>query len=396
MILLSEHMRHTEAHTGKLETEPIPSPFAVATDHSPENKTAMLLMEPGNKHEQFWRRTCGVALGTFLSHALYSPIAQGEILHFFIRHVIPYMGREHDGDAETKGWQSFMTDDHNPIELSWDWGTGEQLPIIRFSIEPVGLDAGAFADPDNTYATANFRDDVLKVLPETNMVWFEHFEGFFNRYGAQGAVEGHCSKVFWAFDLREDGITSKAYFFPGYRARLTGQTNLQVISEGIEEAPFCRQRKVAALETFREYIATNPDTAFELDMLAIDLIDPRKSRLKIYFRTRQTAWEDVHHTMTLGGRLKGKDVEASLQQLLQLWHLLFGTAPLTPSSHRTAGILYNVEFHIDSKEPKVKIYIPVRHYAVSDRHVMKALREWMGVSSGDCSSNYERAMYSIL
>ncbi|KAI3328972.1 aromatic prenyltransferase [Xylariaceae sp. AK1471] len=355
----------------------------------------MLLTEPANNHEEFWRRTCGVALGTFLSHAWYSPMAQAKILHVFISHVIPYMGREHGYNSKTKVWQSFMTDDHNPIELSWDWGTGENLPIIRFSIEPVGLDAGTFADPKNTYAAANFRDGVLKALPDTNLVWFEHFEGFFNRYGAQGAVEGHCSKVFWAFDLREDGITNKAYFFPGYRARLTSQTNLQVISQGIEEAPSCQQGKVAALEIFREYVTTTPDAALELDMLAIDLIDPRKSRLKIYFRGRQTAWEDVYHVMTLGGKLKGDGLEGSLQQLRQLWDLLFDTAPLPPSNHRTAGILYNVEFRIDSKEPKVKIYIPVRHYVVSDRHVMIALRDWMSINSGGGFSNYERAMYSI-
>ncbi len=52
-------------------------------------------------------------------------------------------------------------------------------------------------------------------------------------------------------------------------------------------------------------------------------------------------------------------------------------APLPETDHRTAGILYNVEFRLGSAVPKVKIYIPVRHYAKSDEKVMHGLDEYL-------------------
>jgi DMATS type aromatic prenyltransferase len=356
----------------------------------------MFHTKPDNSHDEFWRRTSGVALSTFLSYAWYSPIAQTKILHFFTSRIVPYLGRANDSGSEARAWKSFMTDDHNPIELSWDWGTGEGLPVIRFSVEPVGLDAGTPADPENAYAAANFKHDILNTLPDTNMTWFDHFEGFFNGYETHGAAEGHHTKVFWAFDLREDGITSKAYFFPGYRAQLFGQTNLETITQGIEQAPLCQGGKLPAFEMFRDFIIATPDAAYELDMLAIDLINPRDSRLKIYFRGRQTSFASIYKTMTLDGRLAGEDLERGLEQLRQLWDLLF-VSGLTSSCHRTAGILYYVEFRIDSKTPKVKIYIPVRHYAPNDGHVIRTLNDWMGMRMGGCGpANYDRAMRSIL
>jgi hypothetical protein len=42
-----------------------------------------------------------------------------------------------------------------------------------------------------------------------------------------------------------------------------------------------------------------------------------------------------------------------------------------------AGILYNMEFRLGSEIPKVKVYIPVGHYARSDWHVLMALNGYM-------------------
>ncbi|KAI1012040.1 hypothetical protein LB503_004411 [Fusarium chuoi] len=50
---------------------------------------------------------------------------------------------------------------------------------------------------------------------------------------------------------------------------------------------------------------------------------------------------------------------------------------LPHKNHRTSGILYNVEFRTNSTTPKVKIYIPVRHYAKSDAQILEALGRFL-------------------
>ncbi|KAI1379369.1 tryptophan dimethylallyltransferase-domain-containing protein [Hypoxylon crocopeplum] len=335
-------------------------------------------------HERYWWRTCGYALAILLRNAGYTRIAQVRILNFFARRIMNNLGVANEPGSQR--WKSFMTDDNNPIELSWDWHTGVERPTVRFSIEPIGLDAGTPDDLRNEQAALEFKQSVLRALPGTDMSWFDHFEAFFSEGVDCSPAEGHSSKVFWAFDLGEKELTSKAYFFPGYRARATNQGNLQVISEAITSAPSCTPEKLGPFNQFAEFVNEHERMgrpALELDMFAIDMIDCSKSRLKIYFRNRQTDFRSVRETMSLLGRVTGQDMDVGLRQLRELWESLFDhegkseDTPLGQASHRTAGILYNVEFRLGGQAPKAKIYIPVRHYARSDEHVMKSVSRFV-------------------
>ncbi|KAI1386228.1 aromatic prenyltransferase [Hypoxylon trugodes] len=337
-----------------------------------------------DRHERYWWEKSGHALAVLLQNAGYTHAAQVNILQFFAREIASNLGTANEPGA--RRWKSFMTDDNNPIELSWDWHTGVEKPTIRFSIEPIGLDAGSPYDLCNEYAAEDFKHLILKALPDTDMSWFDHFEGFFSDKADRNSVEGHPSRVFWAFDLGEKEIQSKAYFFPGYRARTMNQTNLQVISEAIASAPSCTPEKLGAFNQFAEFVNEHEQKGglpLELDMLAIDMIDSAKSRLKIYFRNRQTDFRSVRETMTLGGRVTGDDMDAGLSQLRRLWNSLFDQegkpedTAIGQADHRTSGILYNVEFRLGGQSPKAKIYIPVRHYARSDAQVARSVSQFM-------------------
>ncbi|KAI0387537.1 tryptophan dimethylallyltransferase-domain-containing protein [Hypomontagnella monticulosa] len=337
-----------------------------------------------NRHERYWWQRSGYALAVLLENAGYSEAAQVKILEFFARRIMGNLGVANESGAQR--WKSFMTDDNNPIELSWDWHTGVERPTVRFSMEPIGLGAGTPEDPRNERAAEEFKRSILQALPDTDMSWFDHFEAFFSEGMTRNSVEGHSSKVFWAFDLGEKEVTSKAYFFPGYRARATNQSNLEAISEAIASAPSCTPEKLGALNIFSDFVNETERLGrppLELDMLAIDMIDCANSRLKIYFRNRQTDFRSVCETMSLGGRIAGHDMDVGLAELRRLWNLLFDREsesedkPLGQANHRTGGILYNVEFRLGGKAPKAKIYIPVRHYARTDEHVMKSVSLFM-------------------
>ena len=335
-------------------------------------------------HQRYWYQTAGYVLAALVDGAGYGSRAQLGILYRFASLVSPYLGPAPALDLPR--WDSFMTDDHTPIELSWDFHTGADKPTIRYSVEPVALDAGTSANPRNDKAAAEFKKAVVKVFPDTDTTWYNHFVACLDHRWSDEFPEGHPSTVFWAFDLTDKGntpVTPKAYFFPGTVGHVTKRTNLQVISDAITSAPGYCPEKLSSFHDFVRYSDRHPDLALEMDMLALDLLPVEKSRLKIYFRNRQTSFGSVQDMMSLGGQLRNPDFEEGMRKLRILWDSLLGTEgapddePLPHNGHRTAGILYNVEFRVGGKAPKVKVYIPVRHYAKSDRQVIESVSRFM-------------------
>jgi DMATS type aromatic prenyltransferase len=340
-----------------------------------------------NTAQHYWFQTSGRVLAGLLQEAKYSEQAQFDALHRFAYLVAPHLGALPMGGVPS--WQSFMTDDHTPIELSWDFHTGTEDPTIRYSIEPVSLDAGLPSDPDNVRAGAEFKEALLDTSPNTDMTWFSHFEKFFVHSWTKSAAEGHPSSVFWAFDLKGAASTSKAYFFPGPIAQATGQSNLAVVMRAILSAPGYNLKQANPLGVFASYADQRPPSEFRVEILALDLVPIDESRLKVYFRDRRTDFNSVRETMSLGGRVYGEDFDLGMEKLRTLWGLLFSVQgssddeSLSGNTHRTAGILYNVEFRARSKQPKVKIYIPVRHYATSDEQIIEAIAEYLEIDNAN-------------
>ncbi|KAJ8128394.1 hypothetical protein O1611_g5239 [Lasiodiplodia mahajangana] len=366
------------------------------------------------EHDRLWYRHVGKALGVLLYSADYSPEAQRRSLDFFKQLVAPNLGVFHSLDSGyTNSWQSFMTDDGNPVELSWDWGTSDSRPTIRYSIEPIGLQAGTPADPRNLVAGPVFQDLLRQSLPDIRLEWFDYFKDFFNGGGKEEvpetnpsmlykwyeffrslfsgrsdgeseflkSVPDHSSSIFYAFDLTETEITAKVYFFPKYRAISSGKSNLEVLVESMKSAPHCTKENLDALSVFSDFSNDPASKGLEYEMLAIDLIDPFKSRFKIYFRSRETSFESLCNIITLGGRIKSPNMQQGLKDLHSLWNAIFGvnapsTDPLKEVNHRTAGMLYNVEFRMGEQLPVAKVYLPVRHYSSTDHAVIRGLDEY--------------------
>lgn len=118
----------------------------------------------------------------------------------------------------------------------------------------------------------------------------------------------------------------------------------------------------------------------DIEMLAIDLLRPQISRVKIYFRSQDTDFASVMRIMTLNGRVRNEAIVKGLKELRLLWDELFHTTAeegLPPVIHRTAGILYYVELKIGTNVPAVKVYLPVRQYVANDQHVVAYLGRYL-------------------
>lgn len=83
-----------------------------------------------------------------------------------------------------------------------------------------------------------------------------------------------------------------------------------------------------------------------------------------------------------------------------MWKGLFGARPLDQplghNTHRTAGMIYNVEFRLGDTALVTKIYLPVRHYCASDAAVTQALNDYFHYRQrGKYMPNYVKAMSTL-
>ncbi|KAF2971589.1 hypothetical protein GQX73_g1921 [Xylaria multiplex] len=331
-------------------------------------------------HARYWWSSSGYALAILLERAGYSANRQYKLLEFFYG-ITPSLG-----PALLPGkhqWKSFMTDDHNPIELSWDWQDGTKSPQIRLSMEPVGIEAGLPIDPYNSFAGFKFRRAMVRLLPNVNLIWLDHFQQQLHVEEAQRSTADHPSREFYGFDLNEDSIVGKAYLFPWFKAKATKRSCFDVISDAIRTLPDSTPHKLQALDVFREYVNDPSTPPLEMEMLAIDLIEPAKARFKIYFRTRNVSFASVKDALTLGGRVWNTSIDQGLRRLESLFHALLGgnivdgvaNKEIPFIDHRTAGILFYVQFRYLDERPTVKAYLPVRHYAQSEKAIVTALKD---------------------
>ena len=355
---------------------------------------------------QYWRTTAGYSLATFLYCAGYSREAQERHVAFFNDVVAPVLGQKSHTGSSSGQWPSFMTDDGTPLEISWDWGFDRQQATIRYSIEPTGYETGSSLDPLNKYASGRFLQNMRDLLPEADWQWSEHFQREFCVFNEslEYGNETHKSRFFAAYDLEESGNTMKAYFFPAFKANEINQSKIDVLSSAITRLSGYTPSNFSAFVLLRDFI-TGPsvNASIEVEILAVDCVKPQHGRLKIYVRSRQKSLESVKRIVTLGGTLVSPEMNKSLDELESFWNALFDSTYSDPvwtsyDNHRTGGILYNFEVRVGSPLPVPKVYIPVRHYARSDEHVMKVLGKYIRESRKDDAmfAGYTKAMITLL
>src|SRR5438034_8532334 len=244
---------------------------------------------PPLKHpdSQFWWRTSGSALAILLQKADYTIESQCWHLNFYASFIIPQLGPAPKTGSRPPQWKSFMTDDATPIELSWDWGWERESPAIRYSIEPIGPNAGTSADLLNEYAGTCFVHQLNLMFPDTNLEWFGHFSKellTFSRHdGGHLSPEGHESRFFIAFDLHESNIVLKAYFFPAFKATETGVSKLAIVSQAISSLPNCQPSSFPAFDVLCDYLQTAP--TLEVEIVAVVCMTPSRARTMIYIQS---------------------------------------------------------------------------------------------------------------
>ena len=306
-----------------------------------------------------------------------------------------------------------MTDDGTPIELSWGWDFArqEQAPMVRFSIEPIGLYAGSSLDALNVRTGLTLFSRLQHILPHYDLEWFEHFSNHLlvqdktaNNTLINETQISHQSQIFAAFDLQQNGILAKAYFLPSVKAAETGLSKLDLMARSISRLQGRNGTDLEAFNVLQDFILSSAHLRIDAEILAIDCVVPDHSRLKIYVRSPQTSFDSVCQIMTLGDESCLRLLSDNLNELRHLWDAVMSTGvrkdscqPLEYVAHRTAGILYNFEIRPGKQEIVPKVYIPVRHYGQSDLVVMSGFQSWLQHCKYDGASNdYKTAFMDML
>jgi DMATS type aromatic prenyltransferase len=330
---------------------------------------------------KFWWNATVPSLKALISGACYSLTEQQSILSFYRKFIVGSLGPRSPNN--TTCWRSYMTDDFTPIEFSWNWGLLSETvaPMIRFSIEAIGRDAGSSIDPWNwnesfklierlAQSEATFDASFLHELGPK--VLAECKQG-----GPASANAKACASrasIFLAFDLKGDVLTPKIYFVPFNHLATEQRSQGSIIHDLL--MPFAKREKWDSLIALLNFGLTSGAKGLVPFMVAHDCVPLHQNRIKIYFRSADTSCCSVIDVL---GTFANESWEGqSRAEFQELWRLVFDQDPasgnpLPVKLHETAGMLYYFEVRPTSQLIVPKVYLPVKHYGLHDRHTANAL-----------------------
>ncbi|KAF5543113.1 prenyltransferase [Fusarium mexicanum] len=333
-------------------------------------------LDPGAQLAPLWK-LIGSQLCLLAQEAHYPTEKQFEIILFLYAKVLPRIVPLNKGGKlnSPSRYTSLLTDDGTPIEYSWKWNNSASPPEIRYCIEAIGSHTGGPTDPYNYLETEKLlTQDLASCVPGLDLTWFYHFAkafGIDQRQVASDNPNAPKSSMFVAFEHVLNGVVVKAYFLPSAEAGSGGRPTFETFASAARGV----LTDAAALDATLDYVKNNT-TGIDLvpDMLAVDCIDPTKSRLKVYVSSTATSFASIVSVMTLGGKIS--DMDRGIKELEQLLSLILGTeSPISWDDElEVQGVFdkglahdfdlyermtYYFDIAPSSKLPDVKLYIPV-------------------------------------
>lgn len=350
----------------------------------------------------YWWTRCAPLLATLLdSSGSYTPEHKAKHMRILRDVVIPTLGMPPPRAKVTP----MLTIDGSPVEPSWNFQKDSN--IVRYSFEPLWDNAGT---PDNP-----FPGDLMPTLTpllryvsdDADLRWFNQIWDAWNVTGeeaqaAKAKLPPHKSRiplVFFAFDLKGEKCSLKAYVFPILKHLATGLSTKQLVFDQIRSLqPYGDAFAVPAakLERFMDTYAVGCTA----EMIAVDCIDPSKARFKVYGRVKSNSKSVIRDVMTLGGAQTDDISLKGVEQALKIWHLLLdekdglaydqAKAP-RDLQHQHIGICFVFELRPWEERIGVKAHTPWCQTNKSDLHAVGNFTEALSILGwDDHASRYAR------
>jgi tryptophan 4-dimethylallyltransferase len=348
---------------------------------------------PNNEQRNWWHSTAPM-FAQMLQTADYDIHSQYKYLAMFKKHVIPFLGIYPSDDRDR--WLSILTRYGTPFELSLNCSDS----LVRYTYEPINAVSGTLQDPFNSFAIWESLKHLVAIEPGLNLDWFIHFKrdltlnadesAFLLENGLVGGQIQTQNKL--ALDLKGGRIVPKTYIYPALKSVATGRSIQELIFGSIH----CLSRQYSSIRApmamLEEYVQSRgANSTMSPRLFSCDLIDPAKSRIKIYLLERMVSLEMMEDLWTLGGRRNDASTLAGLDMIYELWELLQIPAGLRsyPEPYLPLGTIpdellpsmANYTLHQDDPIPEPQVYFTV--FGMNDMAVADALttffarRGWM-------------------
>ncbi|KAH7360215.1 aromatic prenyltransferase [Rhexocercosporidium sp. MPI-PUGE-AT-0058] len=328
----------------------------------------------------FWTKHTKPVLASLLEAVgSYTPEQQASHLQFLEEYIIPSMGRA----PESSGATSLLTPNGSPFETSLNHSDNGKS-YVRFCFEPVF--------PGSDGITVNPIPAIAKRVG-ADMRWFDQLAAEFFPSEADAAIlkekvpkdTMHIPKVFLAFDLGEEKITMKAYFYPIIKymtsALNSDRAGFDLIRR-LDPLGSSFGPAIDLIENYQKLLYQDPPMTV---VIGIDCVSPEAgARIKIYIDPKANTWRTVQQHVTLGGQLTDKTTLDGLAVLRDSWNLLINESEdkeiednyvksFTGTQPCSSGACFSWELKPGQAHPDVKIYVPLCQYFKNDKAITRAV-----------------------
>ncbi|PGH02492.1 hypothetical protein GX51_04660 [Blastomyces parvus] len=377
-----------------------------AADSQPYHLLNKCFTFPNIDQEEWWNRT-GPVLGKLLSDAKYDVQHQFQYLCFYALNVIPFLG-PFKPSRTPGGYESSMGSRIGPLELSQNFTKGRS--IIRMNFEVTSHAANTGRDQTNRVAldeaVAKFKllgigmnADLYHALRNSFLVTDE--EEKLAAKETDLATFPCKTQHNISLDFKDGDVMVKLYLYPRLKSMITAKPQRDIVLDAIRHSAggACDQ----PLEMVQNFLKTLPPT-MDIELLACDLVDPKKSRFKIYIFDLQVDFESITRLWTLGGQLNDPETLDGLSLLKDLWEAMnipAGTRTMPDRVNREGDppdripLVSNLEILPGKPFPQPKIYLPT--LGISDKVIADGLTSFFGKHGyTELSKTYNQQISSLI
>ncbi|KAK0663389.1 aromatic prenyltransferase [Cercophora samala] len=377
-------------------------------------------MASDDDSNDFWHETTALPFIKMLQSSGYSNEDIETHSKWYNRFIIPALGPRPQAGKKPL-FDARITADGSPIELSVNFKETSNVRTVRFTIEATGPEAGTPTDPYNQEETTRLLQAMANSIPSIHLGQYKTFSH--NLFLPATTAPSLLPKVLhgtplsltqaWvAFDLAHGGgIMAKVYFMPFLKWLHTASSSSPAMATKDLVFDIARQcngpfgsydHPISLLDS---YLSSFPSGSFQptVEMVAIDCIDSPSARIKCYLRTNVTTLQQAKEAMTLGGRIKTEDTEATLQLLGELWELLLRSKIGSGEDIETKSVLVEGAYCHLAVEMKpgfpgsveTKLHIPVNKVdgGLRDEVICAGLGEWFAKRGhGEFGGSYRKEL----
>ena len=344
------------------------------------------VLDFSNDDQKLWWHSTAPMFAKMLQLADYNLLSQIQHLLLYWRYIVPSLGVYPTNERDDR-WLSILTRYGTPFELSLNCSNS----LVRYTYEPINAATGTAEDPFNTHAIWESLHKLVAIQSGVDLEWFRHFKKDLTLDAAesaylldQGLAKGKIkTQNKLAFDLKGGQFVLKTYIYPELKAIATGKSTEEVMFDSVRRLSEQHSSIRPAFSMLEEYVRSRsgPDSTVSARLLSCDLVNPTKSRIKIYLLERMVSLSAMEDLWTLGGRRSDPSTLAGFHMIQELWDLLqippglrsypepylpLGTIPdeVLPS-------MANYTLHHNDPMPEPQVYFTV--FGMNDMMVADAL-----------------------